>query len=170
MDNVSIDWTDEGLPRELMNYMRVPPDKMASELEGGGHASIIFPLPLEKKMLERNNLGKKEFTLTPSLNMICLVHAGTAAGAGHVACTAGVGGGGREMAAHAQLALFLFSWTPSPWRDTSHLYGVSTHLPRRHGQVCLQYLDKVSTPGVQVCFQKPPSLSRLPNLFLSSLN
>lgn len=65
-------------------------------------------------MLERNNLGKKEFTLTPSLNMICLVHAGTAAGAGHVACTAGVGGGGREMAAHAQLALFLFSWTPQP--------------------------------------------------------
>lgn len=49
MDNVSIDWTDEGLPRELMNYMRVPPDKMASELEGGGHAFIIFLLPLEEK-------------------------------------------------------------------------------------------------------------------------
>lgn len=49
MDNVSIDWTDEGLPRELINYMRVPLDKMASELEGGGHAFIIFLLPLEEK-------------------------------------------------------------------------------------------------------------------------
>lgn len=97
--------------RELVNYMRVTPDKTACELEGGGHAFATFLLHLEKKMLERNSLGKKEFTLTPSLNMICLVRAGTAAGAGHVAC---MWGGCREMAAHAQLALFLFSWTPQP--------------------------------------------------------
>lgn len=112
-------------------------------------------------MLERNNLGKKEFTLTPSLNMICLVRAGTAAGAGHVACTVGGGRGAERWLPVLSLLSFYSAGHPSPWRDISHLYGVSTHLPRRHGQVCLQYLDNVSPPGVQVCFQKPPSPASL---------
>lgn len=35
--------------RELVNYMRVTPDKTACELEGGGHAFATFLLHLEKK-------------------------------------------------------------------------------------------------------------------------
>lgn len=116
--------------------------------------SLFFFFIWKKKMLERNNFGKKEVTLTPSLNMICLVCAGTAAGAGHMACT--VGKPRKSGLPVLSLLSFYSARNPSPWSDTSHVYGVSTHLPRRHGQVCLQYLDNVSTPGVQACFQKPP--------------
>lgn len=130
--------------------------------------SLFFFFLWKKKMLERNNLGKKEFTLTPSLNDLYGPRRYSSWNGSRGMHSGGVGA--ERWLPMLSLLSFYSAGHPSPWRDTSHLYGVSTRLPRRHGQVCLQYLDKVSTPDVQVCFQKPPSLSRLPNLFLSSLN
>lgn len=119
--------------------------------------SLFFFFIWKKKILERNNFWKKEFTLTPSLKMICLVCAGTAAGAGHMACT--VGKPRESRLPVLSLLSFYSARNPSPWSDTSHVYGVSTHLPRRHGQVCLQYLDNVSTPRCSGMFSEAPSPS-----------
>lgn len=130
--------------------------------------SLFFFFLWKKKILERNNLGKKEFTLTPSLNMICLVRAGTAAGAGHVACTAW-GWGQRDGCPCSACSLFIQLDTPAHG-GILPIFMVCLPISLADmDRFVSSTLTKLAPQVFRYVFRSPPSLSRLPTLFLSSL-